>query len=200
MASALRHGQRLLARGLPPPRAPLRGLQRAGAPPRTDYFALADVEPRFDLDLPALHERYKASMVAIHPDKLASRPPSEQRALASKAAALTQAVGVLRDPAQRAKHLLALRGRPLGEESTGDVLGSGFLARMLEAREAVEEAGSEAELGRLLEENERLVQALSADLAGAFQGGDLDEATRLTGRLQYLQRIGAEIRQRQEVQ
>lgn len=176
-----------------------RGLQqsRAAAPP-PDYFALTACEPRFDLDLAALHERYKAFMVEIHPDKLASRPPSEQRELASKAAALTQAMSVLRDPAQRAKHLLDLHGRPLAEETTGEVLGEGFLARMLEAREAVEDAGSEVKLKALREDNERRVEALSAELARAFAGGDLDAAVQLTAQLQYLQRIGSEIRLRQD--
>jgi Fe-S protein assembly co-chaperone HscB len=109
-------------------------------------------------------------------------------------------MGVLRDPAQRAKHLLALAGRPLGEETSGgDVLGGSFLAEMLELRESVEDAPSEQALRALAAHNEARVHALSADLAAAFAAGDLDEATRLTARLQYLQRVASEIEQRREV-
>ncbi|KAG8459823.1 hypothetical protein KFE25_014386 [Diacronema lutheri] len=193
----LHASRRAAARAAPAAR---RGAQRLQTRPPSgpDYFALTECERRFDLDLTALHERYKSFMVQIHPDKLARRPADEQQELASRAATLTQAVGVLRDPAQRAKHLLELHGRPLGEEATGESVGAPFLAQMLDAREAVEEAKSEAELHRLDRDNDALVQTLSAALAGAFARRDLDEASRLTAQLQYLQRIGAEIRQRRE--
>ncbi|KAJ1626796.1 HSCB C-terminal oligomerization domain-containing protein [Pavlovales sp. CCMP2436] len=179
-----------------------RGLQALRPVPKADYFALTECERRFDLDLPALHERYKAFMVQIHPDKLASRPKAERAELASQAATLTQAMSILRDPAQRAKHLLELVGRPLGEEtSDGALLSSGFLGEMLELREEVEDAGSdEAQLQRLNSENELKIQTLSARLASAFQSGDLDAATGLTAELQYLQRIQTEIAERRDAQ
>lgn len=203
----LKQGARALLRGsvrtaervlsTRPPGCPL-GVN--GPPSCADCFALIDCDRRFDLDLPAVHERYKSFMVEAHPDKLASRPPAERAALASRAASLTHAVSVLRDPAERAKHLLDLAGRPLGEMTSSELVGSSFLADMLDAREQVEDAaGSEEVLVELERGNARRLSALSADLASAFASSDLDKATRLTAQLQYLQRIATEINEQRQV-
>jgi hypothetical protein len=84
--------------------------------------------------------------------------------------------------------------------TSSELVGSSFLADMLDAREQVEDAaGIEEVLVELERGNARRLSALSADLASAFASSDLDKATRLTAQLQYLQRIATEINEQRQV-
>ncbi len=61
--------------------------------------------------------------------------------------------------------------------------------QVMEAREAVEEADSPARLSHLLAENRAREEGLVAELASAFQSGQLDAAAELAVQLTYIMRI-----------
>lgn len=169
----------------------------SAAPP--DHFALLRVERRFDLDSGQLKGSYKGLMGDAHPDRHGRASAEEQQRVADHAASITDAYAVLREPHLRAVHLLELLGAPLDEETSSDVLGAGFLMEVMEAREELEEAAGAEDAPRLQalrDANRDAVGALHAALGPAFAGGDLEQARALTARLQYLQRIEAEIRER----
>lgn len=149
----------------------------------------------FAIDEQQLHQTYKNLMAQTHPDRQGHLSPEEQEKAANHAADLTDAYTVLRSSHTRAAHLLALHGAPLTEETSGNVLGSGFLMHILEMREELEESATDPErLHAMRNTNQRDMQELLAQLSIAFdEDGDLELARTLTARLQYLQRIEDEI-------
>ena len=132
-----------------------------------------------------------------HPDRHGHRDPEEQRQLADHASDITDAYAVLRAPHLRAVHLLELLGAPLNEDVSGDVVGADFLMHVMEVREGLEEAGTHApRLRALREANQQALADLHAQLCSAFDDArDIDAARALTARLQYLQRIEAQIQE-----
>lgn len=78
------------------------------------------------------------------------------------------------------------------EESTIDV-DPALLMETMEAREEVEDAGSEEELLALQARNKQLQAKCVEAMSAAFGAGDLEQAQRLVQRLTYLSRIGEEI-------
>lgn len=99
-----------------------------------DPFDLLGVEARFDLDLQDLHRRYLSRVVGIHPDAAGDADPQA----AERTAALHEAKRILDTPDLRAEALLRRLGGPARDEDRS--LPPGFLARMMEVREQVEEA------------------------------------------------------------
>lgn len=161
-----------------------------------DYFALLGCERRFDLDPEALHHTYKQLVVEAHPDKLAGQPEEERLAAQRHASELTHAFSVLKNPAARAKHMLELYGAPLTEETGPGAVDGLFLMRVMEMREAIEDAKSRAQLEQMRAENSMEMASIGNDLARAFVDNDLDNARRLVAALQYVQRIDKEIEER----
>uniref|UniRef100_A0A7S0PZT3 J domain-containing protein n=1 Tax=Coccolithus braarudii TaxID=221442 RepID=A0A7S0PZT3_9EUKA len=169
-----------------------------GPPSHPDYFALLNVERRFDLDEVELQRAYRQLMAQLHPDRHSRAGELEQREVADRSAAVTHAHATLKAAHSRATHLLELRGVPLDEDSSGGLLAPSFLMEVMETREALETASPDAELPVLREVNDAATAEVCAGLAAAFDEGRLEEARRLTAQLQYLRRIGHEITERSE--
>jgi molecular chaperone HscB len=157
--------------------------------------ALVLLQRCFAIDEQDLHRTYKELMAKAHPDRQGHLSLAKQEEAADHASDLTDAYAVLRSPHTRATHLLALRGEPLTEETSGDVLGPGFLMHVLETREELEDSGVDLERLRTMRDaNQRDIRELLTQLRSAFdEVGDLKLARTLTAQLQYLQRIEEEI-------
>lgn len=78
-------------------------------------FELLGLEPRFDLELPALEARHRALSTALHPDKFVSASASERRLALGKAIEVNEAYRTLKDPVKRAEALLVQQGVPIGD-------------------------------------------------------------------------------------
>ncbi len=70
-----------------------------------------------------------------------------------------------------------------------------LLMEVMEAREAVEEAGTEEEVRQLVRENDQTVNASIKVLEEAFEGNDLARAKRESVRLRYWRNIGESLRE-----
>ena len=152
---------------------------------------------RFDLDVEQLQRRYRGLMAEAHPDRHGHLDAAEQQKMADHASDITDAYAVLRAPHLRAVHLLELLGTPLDEDTGGEVLGPEFLMHVMETREELEEAGAEVpRIQALRDANENAMSELHTQLGDAFASQNLDEARALTARLQYLQRIEDEAKER----
>lgn len=115
-----------------------------------DCFEVFGLPRRFGLELPDLKKTYLVLMTEHHPDKRRHNNNrggnDENPALAAET--ITHAYQTLRSPHTRALHWLELHGCALedaGRDGNTEMLGTDFLAEIMEFREAVEEAGSDPE-------------------------------------------------------
>ena len=104
-------------------------------PPGTpgDPFDLLGLEPGFRVDAIALRRAWLERSARLHPDR-----PGAPADAAARLAAVNRAMKDLSNPESRAAALMRRWGEP--PTNTSKALPPGFLAEMLEVREALEEA------------------------------------------------------------
>ena len=161
-----------------------------------NHFELLGLTPAFALDPSALESRYRELQGRIHPDRFAAAPEAERRLALQWAARANEAYKTLRDPVDRARYLLALKGFDTGEE-TNTAMPADFLMQQMEWREAVAEARAARAAARLAalrsqiggEREEMLRQlerAIDAD-------SNFDAGCSLVRKLRFLEKLEEEI-------
>jgi molecular chaperone HscB len=127
---------------------------------------------RYAVDPARLEAAYRELQTQVHPDRFASATEAERRIAMQWATAANEAYRTLRDPAERARYLLGLKGFDTAEE-TNTAMPPDFLMQQMEWREAVagaragRDAGSlqalrnelAAERGEMLRQLERAIDA-----------------------------------------
>ncbi len=103
-----------------------------------NYFELFSLSPSYDVDTAILAERYRDLQRAVHPDKFANASEQDKRLSVQRTAQINDAYQTLKNPIQRAEHLLALKGLELSHEST-TLKDTQFLMQQMEWRESLEE-------------------------------------------------------------
>jgi len=113
-----------------------------------NHFELLGLQPGYALDPGQLETRYRELQGRIHPDRFAAAPEAEKRLAMQWAARANEAYRTLRDPVDRARYLLGLKGFDTGEE-TNTAMPPDFLMQQMEWREAVVEARASRDAKRL---------------------------------------------------
>ena len=134
-----------------------------------DYFALLGLSPVFAIDTQALDSAYHAVQRRVHPDKFTHSGGSEQRQAAQWAALANEAYRTLKQPVQRARYLVQLRGVDFKDCA----LPEGFLFTQLNLRETVDKArtaGNARELTELKDSLQKEYAELHARLADQLDG------------------------------
>src|SRR6185369_5500679 len=85
---------------------------------------------------------YRDLQGRVHPDRFAASTEAERRVAMQWAALANEAYRTLRDPLERARYLLQLKGFDTGEESNTS-MPTDFLMQQMEWREAAAEARAE---------------------------------------------------------
>jgi molecular chaperone HscB len=88
-------------------------------PPGCDYFSVFSMEPRLNLDLPALEAEFHRLSRKLHPDRFARAQENEKQWSLADTALLNDAYRTLKDPLRRTEYLLKLEGAEIGEEHSG---------------------------------------------------------------------------------
>jgi molecular chaperone HscB len=88
-------------------------------PPGGDYFSVFSLQPKLDLDLPALEQEFHRLSRKLHPDRFARALDNEKQWSLADTALLNDAYRTLRDPLRRTEYLLKLTGAEIGEEQSG---------------------------------------------------------------------------------
>ncbi len=101
-----------------------------------DHFATLGLPRSFELSSQQIEDNYLARSRELHPDYHRMGADSEQRASMELTASLNEAYSTLRDPFQRAEHLLTLEGGPSAAEMKN--LAPEFLEETLELRMEIE--------------------------------------------------------------
>lgn len=153
-----------------------------------NYFELFDLPPAFELDTEVLLPRYRDLQRQSHPDRFAAAAADVQRAAVTRAADINAAFTALKDPVQRARHLLALAGHPLHNESA-TVADTDFLMAQMELREQLEEAEDAPALAGLREEAEDWLANLGREFAIDHREQDFAEAADTVRKMQFMARF-----------
>ena len=173
---------------------------------QTNYFQILGLtDQSYSLDPAALKSKYKRLMGQYHPDRFHSlndatesgseEAPKTLDELHQLSSSITRAYDVLSDPHARAEHMLELNDAAI-TENCSELVDMGLLMEVMELREEIDSASNDAEVLRtLLGQNERRVEDAVRLLGRAFDenGGDMDEARKLTAQLQYWKRIEEKI-------
>jgi len=111
---------------------------------------------RYAVDSARLEAGYRELQSQVHPDRFASATGAERRAAMQWATAANEAYRTLRDPVDRARYLLSLKGFDTQEE-TNTSMPADFLMQQMEWREAASAARATR--------NAAALEALRLDLA-----------------------------------
>ena len=162
----------------------------------SNHFELFGLSPAFRLDQELLEKAYRDIQSQVHPDRFARSGDAERRASLQWTTRVNEAYRTLRNPVQRAKHLLELHGVDVAFE-TNTQMPTDFLLRQLELREELEAA--------VQKKDAALLDALRRALAGerllleAEIGESIDKRRDYPGaagpvrKLMFLDRLNAEI-------
>ena len=161
-----------------------------------NHFELLGVPPAYAVDSARLESGYRALQSQVHPDRFAAATEAERRVAMQWAARANEAYRTLRDPVDRARYLLSLKGFDTGEESN-TAMPADFLMQQMEWREAVAEASSGGEAARLRE----LRKALHEERAGMLRQleraidaeSNYDAGCSLVRKLRFLEKLDEEI-------
>jgi molecular chaperone HscB len=85
-----------------------------------DYFSFFGLPRRLGLDRQDLERRFRDLSRKFHPDYFYNAPPAERLASLERSSYLNDAYRVLREPAARIEHLLAIEGLPPVKHEGGE--------------------------------------------------------------------------------
>jgi molecular chaperone HscB len=89
-------------------------------PPGGDYFSVFGLQPRLDLDLPALEHQFHRLSRKLHPDRFARAQDNEKQWSLADTALLNDAYRTLKDPLRRTEYLLKLEGGGIETKTTSE--------------------------------------------------------------------------------
>lgn len=160
------------------------------------HFDLFDLKPAFAIDRAALEQSYRDLQSLVHPDRHAAAGDAQRGASLRMATDVNEAYRTLRDPVQRAKHLLELNGVDVAFE-TNTQMPTDFLMQQLEMREELEGAVGRKDFS-LLDGLKAKLKIQSQNLQAAI-GESIDARKDFPGaaeqvrKLMFLHRIEEEI-------
>jgi len=168
----------------------------AGKALTSNHFELFGLEPVFTLNAASLDAAYRDIQAKVHPDRFAHAGDAERRASVQWTTRVNEAYRTLKDPLQRARHLLELRGVDVAFESN-TAMPADFLVQQMVLRESLEEAVEAKDAASL--------DSLRKDLAGEKRrletqiGESIDArkdyrgAAELVRKLMFLDKLDTEI-------
>jgi molecular chaperone HscB len=161
-----------------------------------NHFDLFGLAPAYALETDALERSYREIQSQVHPDRFAHAGDAERRASLQWTTRVNEAYRTLKDPVQRAKHLLELHGVDVAFE-TNTAMPPDFLMQQMGLRESLEEAVGKKDsssLDALRKDLNRSRQSLQQQIAEAIDAKkDYAAAAGLVRKLQFLDKLDTEI-------
>ena len=157
------------------------------------HFDLFGLAPAYALETDALERSYREIQSKVHPDRFAHAGDAERRASLQWTTRVNEAYRTLKDPVQRAKHLLELHGVDVAFE-TNTAMPPEFLMQQMELRESLEEVKSPAKLDEMRKTLRHEKAQIEKQIADAIDSKkDYAGAAGLVRKLQFLDRLDEEI-------
>ena len=158
-----------------------------------NHFDLFGLAPAYALEPEALERSYREIQSRVHPDRFAHAGDAERRASLQWTTRVNEAYRTLKDPVQRAKHLLELNGVDVAFE-TNTAMPADFLAQQIELCESLEEAKTPAALDQMRKGLSQQRSLLEKQIAEAIDAKkDYAGAAGLVRKLQFLDKLDSEI-------
>ncbi|CCD29735.1 Co-chaperone protein HscB (Hsc20) [Candidatus Glomeribacter gigasporarum BEG34] len=156
-----------------------------------NYFKLFNLAEQYPLDQKALDAAYHTVLAHTHPDHFAAAGEAQKRAALQWTARANEAYRILKDPLQRAVHLLQLRGIEF-EAENNTAIDRAFLVQQMEWREHLEQAAASKDapalktlLNELRETARRHIDMLGNLLASKAN----QQAAEITRQSMFIQRV-----------
>lgn len=161
-----------------------------------NHFDLLGLPVAYAVDPARLEQRYRELQTQVHPDKFAAAPESERRVAMQWATRANEAYRTLRDPVDRARYLLHLKGYDTGEESNTS-MPPDFLMQQMEWREEVVEARAARDAGSL-EKLRGEIAAARADMLRMLDraidtDANFNAGCSMVRKLRFLEKLDLEI-------
>ena len=161
-------------------------------------FELFGLPARFAQERAEIDQRWKDLQRETHPDRFAAQGAAAQRLAMQWSVRINEAYQRLKDPIKRAAYLCELRGAPVNAENN-TAMPAAFLMQQMAWREALEDAGSVAELDGLEQQiMASRVTALQACATLLDDQGDALGAVQQVRALMFIQRFSQDLQTRQE--
>ena len=160
-----------------------------------DHFELLGLPVTYAVDPARLESGYRELQSQVHPDRFASATEAERRVAMQWATRANEALRTLRDPIERARYLLQLRGYDT-EEETNTAMPPDFLMQQMEWREAVEKARASkdaAALESLRAELGQSCEQMLQMLGRALDESSYDAGCSLVRKLRFIEKLEEEI-------
>jgi molecular chaperone HscB len=161
-----------------------------------DHYALFGLPASYAIDPARLEGRYRELQGQVHPDRFAAATEAERRVAMQWATRANEAYRTLRDPVDRARYLLGLKGFDTGEE-TNTAMPADFLMQQMEWREAVVDARSGHDAARLRELRGEIAAGRAEMLQQLERAIDRDSnydaGCSLVRKLRFLEKLEEEI-------
>jgi molecular chaperone HscB len=161
-----------------------------------DHFTLFGLEPLFRIDPAVLDARFREFQALAHPDRFAHAGESERRVSLQWATRINEAYQTLKNPLSRARYLLDLAGRGVGQ-GNDTAMPPEFLMEQMEWREAVAEARQARQATELEQLRHRLRQGMNQDYERLAELLDDERdpaaASERVSRLMFLEKLLFEI-------
>ena len=161
-----------------------------------NHFELLGLPVGYSVDPARLEQGYRDLQSRVHPDRFASGSDAERRVAMQWATRANEAYRTLRDPLERARYLLHLKGYDTGEESNTS-MPADFLMQQMEWRESVAGATASrdgAALARLQSEIAKDRAQMLDLLARALdRDSNYDAGCSLVRKLRFLDKLEEEI-------
>ena len=161
-----------------------------------NHFELLGLPVAYAVDASRLERGYRDLQSTVHPDRFAAASDADRRVALQWAARANEAYRTLRDPVERARYLLNLKGYDTAEE-TWTAMPPDFLMQQMEWREAVAEARGAADAKGLRHLHSE-ISASRRDMLGQLQraidaDANFDAACSLVRKLRFLDKLDTEI-------
>jgi len=158
-----------------------------------NHFELFGLAPAFALEGEALERSYREIQSKVHPDRFAHAGDAERRASLQWTTRVNEAYRTLKDPVQRARHILELHGVDVAFE-TNTAMPPEFLVQQMELRESLAEAKTAAALDEMRKRLRQEKAELQKQIAEAIDSHkDYAGAAGLVRKLQFLDKLDTEI-------
>ena len=163
-----------------------------------DDFTLLGLPRQFAQERSQLDSAWKALQARVHPDRFAAEGAAAQRVAMQWAVRVNEAYQRLKDPLKRGAYLCELAGAPVQSESNTAMPGN-FLMQQMGWREALEEAGSQADVEALSDEVLAARRTRLASLAQLLdETGNAPAAAQEVRALMFIDRLLEEVDARLE--
>lgn len=149
-----------------------------------NLFETLDLPVAFELNLKTLEKQYFAAQRQWHPDRFVGKPETERADAAHRSVIINDAYDTLKNPLERAKHMLELKGVFIDDETNPP---TDLLMEMMELRERIHE---HAEDGRtllaIIDDIKKLAAVSTQAITDAFATDDIKAAEEEVLRFGYL--------------